>query len=254
MTVSTKKTRMKPQPSLLTSPPIIFVSVHRFRVRPFLIVDLRLPWCDLIGRGCCLRKSGLGQGLLIVFSIFNLQSSIINVDPEPLNREPANGYPYLNENFNTWRLQKGLEPQSSRLKEGTLFHNNDLVAFDLCPINVLLVFLPIFCVSLLYMSHFYLVFTFRAKVPVRGGYYHVAPTCITRHFHLLPPEGSPKNNFPFSHLSFRPSLPDPHSQNPRNSTLFLWFCSIGSNKSNPNLSANSAKLHFVSAKLFLGEP
>ena len=34
----------------------------------------------------------------------------------------------------------------------------------------------------------------------------------------------------------------------------LWFCSIGSSKSNPNLIANSAKLHFVSAKLFLRKP
>jgi hypothetical protein len=42
-------------------------------------------------------------------------------------------------------------------------------------------------------------------------------------------------------------LADTHSQNPRNSLLFLWFCSIGSTKSNPNLSAKSAKL-------FLREP
>ncbi|OQY14062.1 MAG: hypothetical protein B6I30_01640 [Desulfobacteraceae bacterium 4572_187] len=33
----------------------------------------------------------------------------------------------------------------------------------------------------------------------------------------------------------------------RNSSLFLWFCSFGSAKSGPNLSANSAKL-------FLREP
>jgi hypothetical protein len=59
--------------------------------------------------------------------------------------------------------------------------------------------------------------------------------------------GSPKNNFPFSHLSFRPPLADTNSQNPRNSLLFLWFCSFASTKSNPNLSANSANL-------FLGEP
>jgi len=51
-----------------------------------------------------------------------------------------------------------------------------------------------------------------------------------------------KNNLPFWHLSFRPSLADFHSQNPRNSWLFLWFCSIRSANSNPNLSANSAKL------------
>ena len=34
---------------------------------------------------------------------------------------------------------------------------------------------------------------------------------------------------------------------PRNSSLFLWFCSLGSAKPEPNLSANSAKL-------FLREP
>jgi hypothetical protein len=39
----------------------------------------------------------------------------------------------------------------------------------------------------------------------------------------------------------------PQSQNPRNSQLFLWFCSLGSAKPEPNLSANSAKL-------FLREP
>ncbi len=39
----------------------------------------------------------------------------------------------------------------------------------------------------------------------------------------------------------------PHSQIPRNSSLFLRFCSIGSAKSEPNLSANSANL-------FLREP
>jgi putative RNA 2'-phosphotransferase len=37
-------------------------------------------------------------------------------------------------------------------------------------------------------------------------------------------------------------LPDAHSQNPRNSLLFLWFCSFVSTKSNPNLSANSTNL------------
>ena len=36
----------------------------------------------------------------------------------------------------------------------------------------------------------------------------------------------------------------PHSQKPRNSLLFLWFCSLGSAKPRPNLSANSAKLFF----------
>ncbi len=36
-------------------------------------------------------------------------------------------------------------------------------------------------------------------------------------------------------------------QNPRNSSLFLWFCSIGSYRFNPNLSANSVNL-------FLSEP
>ena len=41
--------------------------------------------------------------------------------------------------------------------------------------------------------------------------------------------------------------PMPHSQNPRNSSLFLWFCSLGSAKPEPNPSANSAKL-------FLREP
>jgi len=60
-------------------------------------------------------------------------------------------------------------------------------------------------------------------------------------------KGSAKNNFPFSHLSFGLSLADTHSQNPRNSLLFLWFCSIESTKCNLNLSANSAKL-------FLAEP
>jgi len=78
-------------------------------------------------------------------------------------------------------------------------------------------------------------------------------------------KGSTKNNFTFLHLSFRPfpdrgrgqALADPHSQNPRNSWLFLpalwnakhippgWFCSFGSTKSDPNLSANSAKLFFA---------
>ena len=60
-------------------------------------------------------------------------------------------------------------------------------------------------------------------------------------------KGSRKNNLTFWHLSFRPPLADTHSQNPQNSLLLLWFCSIGSTKSNPNLSAKSAKL-------FLREP
>jgi hypothetical protein len=51
----------------------------------------------------------------------------------------------------------------------------------------------------------------------------------------------------FSILASAHLWPMPHSQNPRNSSLFLWFCSFGSAKSEPNLSANSAKL-------FLREP
>jgi hypothetical protein len=60
-----------------------------------------------------------------------------------------------------------------------------------------------------------------------------------------------------SHFGISPSgylCPMPHSQTPRNSQLFLWFCLIGSDKSNPNLSANSAELHFVPANLFLSDP
>jgi len=38
----------------------------------------------------------------------------------------------------------------------------------------------------------------------------------------------------FVHPGFRPSLPDPQLQNPRNSLLFLWFCSLGSNKPDLN--------------------
>jgi hypothetical protein len=38
--------------------------------------------------------------------------------------------------------------------------------------------------------------------------------------------------------------PMPHSQYPQNSSLFLWFCSFGSAKPEPNLSAISAKLFF----------
>ena len=41
--------------------------------------------------------------------------------------------------------------------------------------------------------------------------------------------------------------PMPHFQNPRNSPLFLWICSFGSAKPEPNLNANSVKL-------FLREP
>jgi len=37
-----------------------------------------------------------------------------------------------------------------------------------------------------------------------------------------------------AHPGFRPSLPDPQLQNPRNSSLFLWFCSLGSNKADLN--------------------
>jgi hypothetical protein len=59
--------------------------------------------------------------------------------------------------------------------------------------------------------------------------------------------GLSRYNLPFWHLSFRRSLADTHSQKPRNSLLFLRFCSIGSTKSHPNLSAKSAKL-------FLREP
>ena len=44
------------------------------------------------------------------------------------------------------------------------------------------------------------------------------------------------------HLSFRRSLAGFHSQSPRNSLLFLRVCSIGSTKSNPNLSALTGKL------------
>ena len=61
-----------------------------------------------------------------------------------------------------------------------------------------------------------------------------------------------KSVAPFWHLSFRPSLADTHSQNPRNDLLFLRFCStcrradthrqIGSTKPDPNLSAKSVKL------------
>ena len=38
----------------------------------------------------------------------------------------------------------------------------------------------------------------------------------------------------FMHHGFMPSLPDPQLQNPRNSSLFLWFCSLGSNKADLN--------------------
>ncbi len=51
----------------------------------------------------------------------------------------------------------------------------------------------------------------------------------------------------FSILASAHLCPMPHSQNPRNSSLFLWFYSLGSAKPEPNLSANSAKL-------FLREP
>ena len=51
----------------------------------------------------------------------------------------------------------------------------------------------------------------------------------------------------FSIIASAHLLPMPHSQNPQNSSLLLWFCSFGSAKSEPNLSANSAKL-------FLREP
>ncbi|MBW2606423.1 MAG: hypothetical protein JRD05_02175 [Deltaproteobacteria bacterium] len=37
-----------------------------------------------------------------------------------------------------------------------------------------------------------------------------------------------------AHPGFRPSLSDSQLQNPRNSSLFLWFCSLGSNKSDLN--------------------
>ena len=65
-------------------------------------------------------------------------------------------------------------------------------------------------------------------------------------------KGSRKNNLTFWHLSFRPSLADTHSQNPRNSLLFLWLCSIGSTKSNPNLSAKSAIYFCASPKKIIG--
>ena len=51
-----------------------------------------------------------------------------------------------------------------------------------------------------------------------------------------------KNNLAFWHLSFRPSWADLQSQNPQNNQLLLWFCSIRSTQSDPNLSAKSAKL------------
>jgi len=38
----------------------------------------------------------------------------------------------------------------------------------------------------------------------------------------------------FIHPGFRPALPDPQLQNPRNSSLFLRFCSLGSNKDDLN--------------------
>jgi len=38
----------------------------------------------------------------------------------------------------------------------------------------------------------------------------------------------------FMHPGFRPALPDPQLQNSRNSSLFLWFCSLGSNKADLN--------------------
>ena len=67
--------------------------------------------------------------------------------------------------------------------------------------------------------------------PFRMYYLHTlrAREKITSHFCISPP----------AHL-----WPIPHSQNPRNSSLFLWFCSLGSAKPEPNLSANSAKLFF----------
>jgi len=69
-------------------------------------------------------------------------------------------------------------------------------------------------------------------------------------------KGSLKNNLTFSHLIFRLTMHDFQLQNPRNSSLFLWFCSIGSYRFNPNLSANSVNLFLsepldVSIELFL---
>ena len=55
-------------------------------------------------------------------------------------------------------------------------------------------------------------------------------------------KGFRKNSFKFSHLIFRPSLADPQSRTPRNSSLFLWIRSFGSTKSDLNLSAKTANL------------
>jgi hypothetical protein len=60
-------------------------------------------------------------------------------------------------------------------------------------------------------------------------------------------KGSLKNNFTFSHPSFRLHLAAAQSRSPQNSSLFLWLRSIAATKSDLNLSANSANL-------FLSEP
>ena len=44
----------------------------------------------------------------------------------------------------------------------------------------------------------------------------------------------PKGIWFAAHPEFRPSLSYPQLQNPRNSSLFLWFCSLGSNKDDLN--------------------
>jgi len=67
---------------------------------------------------------------------------------------------------------------------------------------------------------------------------------MARRFHNEDAKGSLKNNFTFSHLSFKPSSAADQSRNPRNSPLFLWVHSIAATKSDLNLSANSANLFF----------
>ncbi len=63
-------------------------------------------------------------------------------------------------------------------------------------------------------------------------------------------KGSAKNNFPFSHPIFRPSLSDP-SRPWRDKILEIvpllagWFCNFGSNKSDLNLDAKNDNLFFA---------
>jgi hypothetical protein len=69
----------------------------------------------------------------------------------------------------------------------SLFNDDDLLALDPCPLYVLVVLVPVPLIGILDESHLNLVFAFRAVVPERRGYLHVAAASIASHFHTVSP-------------------------------------------------------------------